>query len=142
MRRYSAKLIVAAMASAALSGTAIAQTPPADAPPAAPMPAEQAAPATETINVGDQEIRSFALALVEVDKIQRQYAPQIQSAGADERPALEQEVNEKMMTAVEKQGLDPQTFNAISATAKENPELEGKIREELTKVLPEAPAGR
>lgn len=133
MLRYSAKLIVAAMASAALSATAIAQT----------APAGSEAPATsQTVNVGDQEIRSFALALVELDKIQRQYTPQIQSAGADERPAIEQEVNEKMMTAVEEQGLDPQTFNAISATAKDNPELEEKIRAEIAKVQPEAPAGR
>lgn len=133
MHRYSAKLILAAMASATLPATAIAQTAASDS----------AAPAvSQTITVGDKEIRGFALALVELDKIQRQYAPQIQSVEAAERTKVEQEMTEKMVTAVEEQGLDPQTFHAISETAKENPELEGKIRAELAKVQPEAPAGR
>jgi hypothetical protein len=139
MHRYPAKLIVAAMASAAFGTTAIAQTAASD--PAAPGNSNAAA-LSQTISVGEQEIRSFALALVELDKIQRQYVPQIQSVEAAERPQFEQEMAEKMVNAVEEQGLDPQTFNAISATAQENPELEGKIRAEIAKVQPEAPTGR
>lgn len=153
MNRCSARLIIAAIASAAMPAAVVAQTaPPADTtPPPTPTPTTTqpapppaaAAPKTSTaVTVNDEQIRSFALALVQLDKIQRHYQPQIKAAGESERPALKQKANAAMTAAVEAQGLDPQAFNAISTTAKENPELRSKIRAELAKVRPSAPAGR
>lgn len=154
MARFQAKFTVACIASGALSAAALAQTPPTQTPPPAPTaeqqtPAPPAPPAAQTpapsaaqtVDVGNQEIRSFAMAIVEVDKIQKKYQPQLETAPAEQRPALEQEANAKMTAAVEAQGLDPQTFNAISAAAQDNPELRDKIRAEVAKVQP-APAGQ
>ena len=136
MARISVTFLTALLASGAISATAAAQTAPATTPQAAPPST------TTTIEVGEKQIRSFILALAEVDKIQKQFQSKLEAAPAEQRPALEQEATNRMTAAVEAQGLDPQEFSAIAAAAQGNQEMRSKIREEAAKMQDGAPTGR
>lgn len=75
------------------------------------------------------DIQKFAMAALEVSKIQT-------DAGtpAADKPA-------KMVEAVQGQGLDPATFNAISEASQSDPDLQKAIQAELAKAQqPSAPA--
>jgi hypothetical protein len=152
MVRFSAKFTAALIASGAVGATAIAQapaqTPPAQTPPAqtpqqvAPAPAPEPAGTTETVEIDAQQIRGFAMALVEIDRIQKQYQPRLEAAPEEQRPTLVEEANAQMAGAVRAQGLEPETFNAIAAAAQEDSQLRDQIRAEAARTQPAEPAGR
>lgn len=113
--------------------TAPATTPPTQTAPATTPPA-QTAPATAPTSFSDEQIRKFASAWLQIRSVHEQYKPQLDAAPAEQKPALEQEANARMTAIVEAQGLEPETFNAISTAADQDEQLRARIGQEVAKV--------
>ncbi len=99
---------------------AMAQQAPAQAPAEAPA---------ATVDVGEDKLRSFAVATLEIQKITRQYQPRIQQAGSpEEQQDLARQANEEMVMVVEQaEGITVEEYNAIAESARGNPEMVQQI---------------
>jgi hypothetical protein len=93
--------------------------------PAQPAAATPATPAAAT-SFSDDEIKKFASAAVELNKIQ-----------TDTTVTAEQK-QPKMLAAVQATGLDPQKFNAIGQAAQSDPALQQKIQAAASASAPAA----
>ncbi len=94
---------------------------PADAPPQdtasdAAAPIDQAAPATPEASFTEDQIQSYAAALVQIQAV---------SGDATLDDAGKQA---KMASIVTEVGLDPQTFNAIGQATQTNPEVRQQVQ--------------
>jgi hypothetical protein len=103
--------------------------------PAAPMeaPATMEAPAAPAAAIDDAKIESFVVAFLQVDEINRSYAPQLQAAGSEEeQQEVRQQAGEAMVQAVESaQGITVEEYNTIIETAQTDPELAQQINEKI-----------
>jgi hypothetical protein len=115
------KLALMSAISLSVAGPALAQS----AAPAQPAAATPAAPATAT-SFSDDEIKKFASAAVELNKIQTDT-----TVTADQKQP-------KMLAAVQATGLDPQKFNAIGQAAQSDPALQQKIQAAASASAPAA----
>ena len=97
--------------------------PPAQAP-AQPQPG-QAGPPT------DAEVESFARAYVGIAQVQRQAQAELQQAGPEEQPQIEQRMQQQMAATVTQAGLTPQRFNDIAQASQSDPQLAGRIQQEV-----------
>ena len=105
--------------------TALAQTAPAPAPaPGAPATAQ---------NFSEEKLRSFAVAFLEVDKINQEYAPRLQGASsAEEQQQIRQEATGKMLEAVEgADGISTDEYTQILTAAQADPELATQLNEAI-----------
>jgi hypothetical protein len=85
-------------------------------------------PAPTAQDFSQDQLESFAVAVVRVDEIGRKWLPQIQSA-PDEQAATElrQQANAEMVEAVEAEGLSADEYNRIYLAAQSDPELNQRI---------------
>ncbi len=125
MRQFTSTLGTGLLAGALAAGMTIAGASLAIAqssPPAATPPAAAAAAIT------DQELKSFAVAALEVKKINDSYRPRYQSA---DTPAAKQQVQkeatDKMSAAVAQKGLSVDKYNQIVRVAQADPEVAKQI---------------
>lgn len=124
--------IAAALALMPMATTAaIAQQAPAT-PPAAPT-APQTAPATPgapAADFTDEKLRSFAMAFIEVDKVNRTFSEQVEAAPSDtEKQELREEAGRKMVEAVEgTDGITAEEYGSIMNAAQADPELVARIQ--------------
>jgi hypothetical protein len=134
----AAALALAPVLTPIATTAAIAQqapaTPPAApaTPPAAPT-APQAAPATPgapTADFTDEKLRSFAMAFIEVDKVNRTFSEQVEAAPSDtEKQELREEAGRKMVEAVEgTDGITAEEYGSIMNAAQADPELVARIQ--------------
>lgn len=80
--------------------------------------------------VDEQQLEAFVVARAEVQEIQQEYTSRLQSAEDDQRAAeLQSEAQEKMVTAVEDEGLSVQEFNQIAEAAQNDPEVQEKLQQ-------------
>ena len=107
--------IAAPAALAVTSPAALAQN---GSPPASPPAAD----------VSQPQLRNFARAIVDLNAIQQELGPRIETAPEAEKPALQQQAQARMTAAVESHDLDPQTFNRISAAVEQSPQLAQQVR--------------
>ncbi|WP_027966256.1 DUF4168 domain-containing protein [Halomonas halocynthiae] len=78
----------------------------------------------------DQQLMKFADASKEIAMLNQEYAGRLQSAEGDEaQQQVRQEANDKMIQAVETQGLSVETFNAVGEAIQNDPELLQKVQE-------------
>lgn len=78
----------------------------------------------------DDQLKSYAVAALEVNAIHQDYRDKIASAQQSEpekAQALHNEAQEKMVQVVQSKGLTVETYNNISLTARAEPELRKKI---------------
>ncbi len=94
----------------------------------APAVAQEPGPAAESVTVTEEHLRGFARAVIDLSRIQQELAPRIQAADSDEQESIRRQAAERMTAAVQRQGLDPQTFNAISQAAEQDEQLVEKIQ--------------
>ncbi|WP_336959777.1 DUF4168 domain-containing protein [Sphingobium aquiterrae] len=118
----SFKIVLSTLAVASVS-PALAQT----AAPSSPAPAA-AAPAPAAGNYTEDELKKFAAAAIEINKIQDDAA----ITAADKQP--------KMLAAVQASGLDPNRFNEIATAAQSDPSLQQKISAAAAPPAAAAPA--
>lgn len=81
----------------------------------------------EKAKVSDKELKAFAKAYVEVDKIRSAYEPSLQNVqDPDQLKNIEKEAAATMVKAVEEQGLSREAYVKIFNTVKNDVELRGK----------------
>lgn len=133
-------LIVGAAALALSLGASVGAGWAQEAAPAAPAPQTEA-PAAATPDLGEDKLKSFATAFLQVNKVTQQYQPQIAAAGTPEdQQRLRQEAGEKMVEAVNaSEGISVDEYNSIIQAAQANPELAQRINGHITEAAGAAP---
>jgi hypothetical protein len=130
----SVAALVAGPAASAFAQTDVQPQPaaPMEAP-ATEAPATMEAPAAPAASIDDAKIESFVVAFLQVDEINRSYAPQLQAAGSEEeQQEVRQQAGEAMVQAVESaQGITVEEYNTIIETAQTDPGLAQQINEKI-----------
>ena len=120
-----------ALCIAAGLGTASAQD-------AAPAPQTEL-PAAQGQQTDDAKLKSFAVAFIEVTKVNQSYRPRIESAGTPEdQQRLRKEAGEKMVEAVnEADGITVDEYNTIIEQAQADPDLAQRINGHIAEAVGE-----
>ncbi|CAH1042537.1 DUF4168 domain-containing protein [Halomonas sp. TD01] len=83
-----------------------------------------------TIEISNQQLQQFANASEEVVTLSQEYTQQLNSTEDEAaQQAIQAEANDKMIDAVEDNGLDVDTFNIIGQAIQANPELMQRVQE-------------
>ena len=98
---------------------------------AASAQAAAASPPTEaTTSYSQTDLQKFVAAAEKVSVLTQEYAPKVQAtASAEERDAVVKEADEKMMGAVQDEGLTVEKFLAINQAAQADPKLQERLVE-------------
>jgi hypothetical protein len=143
-RTFAALIAAAGMAMAA--PLASAQEPQPQQPPAAQPPAEQPPaqtpgfdqPAPDAAQVGEEDLQRFALAAIEVQRVNQTFAPQLQQAQSpDEQQQIRQQANQAAAQAVQEVGLTVEQYNDISRLAVQNPQVAEQVNSYIEEALPQ-----
>jgi hypothetical protein len=126
--RFTVLAIAAVFASALILGVA----PPLQAQdtktPQQPPPAQQQQPPAQQSEFSQNQLESFASAVLKVQEIRSKWQAQLQGAGnAEKAQELQAQAGAEMVSAVEEKGLTVETYNAIATAARDNPELAERI---------------
>ncbi len=79
-------------------------------------------------NLTQHDLKTYAVAALEVKKISETYQPQLQAAKSpDEQKAVQQEAMQKMAEAVQNNGLSVQKYNQITDTMQSSPEVAKQV---------------
>ena len=90
------------------------------------------AQATSAADYSDTQLQNFINASQQVAMISQEYAPQIESTtSANEREQIFREADDKMVAAVQDQGLTVNEFNAINQQLPQDPNLEQRVNDLL-----------
>ena len=78
--------------------------------------------------ISDADLKAFAVAAKDVQKINQDYMPVYQSAQNDQqRATIEQEAMGKMAKSVKDEGMSVEKYNQIVAAAQADPEVARKV---------------
>lgn len=78
--------------------------------------------------ISDSDLKAFAVAAKDVQKINQDYLPVYQSAQNDQqRSTIEQEAMGKMAQSVKDKGMSVEKYNQIVAAAQADPEVAKKV---------------
>lgn len=89
-----------------------------------------AAPAQEQVptNFSDSEIEKFVAAQDDLETIRQEYSGKLEGTEDPDKAAeLQQEASEKMVTVVQDEGLDVETYSNIALAVQSDPELREKV---------------
>ena len=75
----------------------------------------------------EQTLRSFAVALAEVQEIAADWRPQIEAAAPEQAEELRQQANAEMVEAVERNALSVEAYNDIWQAAEADTQLRARI---------------
>jgi len=79
-------------------------------------------------NIGETDLRAFAKAYLQSEKIRSEYGPKFNSASSQqEKGAVEQEAVTKFNEAVEHEGLTMQQYTGLYQTVSTDPELRARV---------------
>jgi hypothetical protein len=93
-------------------------------------PASAQSAADQQAAVSQEDLKTFAGAAQEVQRINQTYLPTYQSAQTDQqRQAIEKEAMSKMAEAVQQKGLTIEKYNQIVQLAQSDPEVARKVDE-------------
>jgi len=91
-------------------------------------PALSQEPPKQQTNVDENQLRSFAKAYVELEKIQQSYEPRLQEAPSpQESTQIQQEAAKKIQEALTKQGLTQESVKQILEVARVDEGLRKKL---------------
>lgn len=86
----------------------------------------------QSAQFSDNQISTFAEAVVGVTEVTDEYSDRFQSAEtAEESTALQQEARAQMVDAIEDAGLSVQEYNDIATAARNNPNVNQAVQAEL-----------
>lgn len=125
MQRLTTLFAAAVLSTGLMSSMAYAQQDAASA--GAGEPTQSQAQAS---NFSDEQLMQFADASKEIAQLNQEYTGRLQDAeGDDAQQQVRQEANDKMVSAVESQGMSVDTFNAIGEALQKDPALMQKVQE-------------
>jgi Domain of unknown function (DUF4168) len=82
---------------------------------------------TKASNVSDRDLKAFAKAYVEYHQIKRSYEPKLKTIKDEKiKRQIEKEGNDKVLHALEKEGLTPQQYNQLFAVVNRDARLRQK----------------
>lgn len=111
------RILTAAMFTLGIASAAFVQA--QTAPPPAAQPGK---------NYTDTDLKSFAVAVLEVNRIKQAYLPKFQSAATPkEQMDVQNKATVEMEKAVSKQGMTVDKYQEILAHAQNNPEVADKV---------------
>lgn len=111
-----------------IAGASLAAAQSNGAPRNAPVAKPATPPAAAAAAISDQELKSFAVAALEVKKINDSYRPRYRSADTPvAKEQVQKEATEKMSSAVEEKGLSVDKYNQIVRVAQANPDVARQI---------------
>jgi hypothetical protein len=114
-----------------------AQTPAPNAPQPAPR-VQQPAPA-----YSDAELKTFAVAALEVLRINDVYLPKLKMAATpQEQQDVERTASDEMVKAVEKEGLSVNRYKEIMSHAEAHPEIAERVIKHMKEAQSATGAGR
>jgi hypothetical protein len=88
----------------------------------------------------DRELHSFAVALLEVERIKSSYAPRLEQK-LREQAQVKQAASIEMLRALEKQGMSVDKYQEMLANVQSHPELAGKVAGYLRQSQPPGAQG-
>lgn len=92
---------------------------------------EQSQPAPK---IDDQTLTNFAAAIIELGTIQNKFASRLHSVQDREKAMeIQQEMQEKVIAALQDEGLDVETYNAIAKQMNVDEDLRNKVNAEIQK---------
>ena len=120
--RYSIATTLAAVALMALaSPPAYAQAADAEPPAAAPQ-------------ITDQQLQSYAVVTLEVEKVNKTYQPMINKAPTrEEQKTLYDKATQEIVEAIRNSGLSFEQYNQIATLVQSNPEISNEVQEYIEK---------
>jgi hypothetical protein len=111
-----------------IAGASLAVAQSNGAPRNAPLAKPAPPPAAAAAAISEQELKSFAVAALEVKKINDSYRPRYRSADTPAaKEQVQKEATEKMSSAVEEKGLSVDKYNQIVRVAQANPDVARQI---------------
>ena len=112
------------IAGMALTTAAQAQAPAAPAAPAA-------APAAAASPYSDDQVKRFAGALGQLQKVSAEFAPKIAAATGDAKAVAERDMAIKMHETLQTAGLTPEDYSQMAAAMKADEQLNARVSEQL-----------
>ncbi len=96
-----------------------------------------ALPATAQLQISDEELKKAATANVEVMRINQEYQQSLlQAKDQAQRQEHQRAANQKMVQAIQKAGLDGETYNQIMAQVNQDENLRRKFMEIKRQMAP------
>jgi len=93
---------------------------------------EAPAKPSDASGLSDKELKAFAKAYVDYQKIRRTYAPALEQAKDPARKKqIEQEANAKIKRSLDAQGLSVTRYNQIFAQVNSNPPLRKRVLQQV-----------
>ncbi|MPZ46366.1 MAG: DUF4168 domain-containing protein [Betaproteobacteria bacterium] len=90
-------------------------------------PAEQSAS-----SFSDSELKSFAVAVLEVQRINDTFVPKLESAKSpEEQQKLRKTASQEMVRAVEKEGMSVDKYKEIMSQTEANPAVAERVKEHM-----------
>ena len=90
-------------------------------------PAQQSAS-----SFSDSELKSFAVAVLEVQRINDTYVPKLESAKSpEEQQQLRQTASQEMVRAVEKEGMSVDKYKEILSQAQADPAVAERVKQHM-----------
>jgi hypothetical protein len=88
----------------------------------------QEQPAEAAPSPTQRDLKTYAVARLEVLKVSKSYRPQIEAAKSpDEAKAVQQEAMQEMVKVVQNNGLSDEKYNEITGTMQNNPEVAQQV---------------
>lgn len=108
------------------------------APIAVAQQAQQPQSEAQAADIAEEDLQKFALAAIEVQRVNQAYQPRFQEAESeDEQQQIQQQAAQEAAEAVQQAGLTVEEYNQYSRIAVENPQVAERVNEYIQEILPE-----
>ena len=97
-----------------------------------PQVAQQPPTEQSASNFNDSELKSFAVAVLQVQRINDTYMPKLESAKSpEEQQQVKQTASQEMVRAVEKEGMSVDKYKEILSHAQADPAVAERVKEHM-----------
>jgi uncharacterized protein DUF4168 len=127
--RSSVLAMALAIFSVAYTPLVLAET---DAEPSTPADPSAQSEQPSSGSYSDQELRSFAVAVLEVERIKSSYAPKL-AQNLREQAQVKQAASLELLMALKQQGMSVDKYQEMLASVQSNPQLADKVNDYLKK---------
>src|SRR5690554_2516598 len=105
---------------------------------AGPVSAQQPAAPAAVAAPDEAELTVYAEAMLDIEAIQAEFAPQIEAAETEEaKTALKQQQDERVAQVLATREIEKERYDAIGTLVQQDPELKARFDELKTKIAEE-----